>query len=74
MNFVKNVGFVDQIVRSLLILDVAAAYLMGFLSDLSAFVALTFALSLLGSCLTAHCPMYMILGFTTRQEYEDRRR
>ncbi len=74
MNFVKNVGFVDQIVRALLILDVVAAYFMGFLSSLGAFVSITFAFALLASCLTAHCPLYTALGLTTRQEYEDRRR
>ncbi len=72
MNFVKNVGFVDQVVRSMLVLDVVFAYLIGFSSSIGAFVAIVFALVLVGSCITAHCPVYMILGFSTRQEYEDR--
>lgn len=72
MNFVKNVGFVDQVVRAMLVLDVVFAYLVGFLSGIGAFVAVVFAVILVGSCLTAHCPVYMILGFSTRQEYEDR--
>lgn len=72
MNFVKNVGFVDQVVRAMLVLDVIFAYLVGFLSSLGAFIAVLFAIILVGSCLTAHCPVYMILGINTRQEYEDR--
>ncbi|MCY7359398.1 MAG: DUF2892 domain-containing protein [Rudanella sp.] len=73
MNFVKNVGFVDQVVRAMLVIDVVAAYLMGFLAGFGAFLAAIAAVTLVGSCLTAHCPLYMILGYTTRQEYGDRR-
>lgn len=73
MNLVKNIGFVDQIIRGMVILDILAAYFMGFLSGLSAFIAISFALALIGSCITAHCPLYSFLGFTTRQEYEDKR-
>jgi hypothetical protein len=74
MNFVKNVGFVDQVVRAMLVIDVVAAYLMGFLSGFGAFLAIIVGITLVGSCLTAHCPLYLILGYNTRQEYEDRRR
>ncbi len=74
MNFVKNVGFVDQVVRAMLVIDIVAAYLMGFLSGFATFLSVLVALTLIGSCLTAHCPVYLLLGYTTRQEYEDRRR
>ncbi|TAE32218.1 MAG: DUF2892 domain-containing protein [Cytophagales bacterium] len=74
MSFTRNVGFVDQIVRALIVIDVVAAYLMGFLSGFSAFALVSFALALIASCITAFCPAYAFMNFTTRQEYEDRRR
>ena len=67
MNFIKNVGFVDQIVRSLLTLDILVGYFIGILSGLGAFVAVALALVLVGSCLTGHCPLYTMLRFSTRQ-------
>jgi hypothetical protein len=73
MSYVKNVGFVDQIVRALIILDIVAAYLMGFVSGIGAFLSLTIALILGASCLVGYCPVYGFLRLSTRQEYENRR-
>lgn len=74
MSYIKNIGFVDQIVRGLLILDILAAYLMGFIGGISAFALLSFALILGVSCLTSYCPVYAFMNLTTRQEYENRGR
>lgn len=74
MSYTKNVGFVDQIVRALLILDILAAYLMGFIDGISAFALLSFAFVLGISCLMSYCPVYAFINLTTRQEYEGQRR
>ncbi|KAB7730329.1 DUF2892 domain-containing protein [Rudanella paleaurantiibacter] len=73
MSFVKNVGFVDQMVRALLIIDILVAYLMGFITGLSAFMLAALALVLTVTCLMGYCPVYRLLGLSTRHEEQNTR-
>jgi hypothetical protein len=73
MSFVKNVGFVDQMVRALLIIDILVAYMLGVITGLSAFVLFALALVLTATCLMGYCPVYRLLGLSTRREEQNTR-
>lgn len=68
MKLIKNVGFVDQILRALLILDFIIFYELELVSTVIAGFLLVISIILAISCITGHCPIYKALTISTRQE------
>jgi hypothetical protein len=65
MNLKKNIGFVDQLLRALLILDMVVPCLLGFTTGAVACLMISLALILSFSCVTGYCWFYDILNVTT---------
>jgi hypothetical protein len=68
MKLIKNVGFVDQILRALLILDFLIFCGLDLVSDMVAGFLLVISMLLAVSCITGYCPLYKSLNISTRQE------
>ncbi|MVM37568.1 DUF2892 domain-containing protein [Spirosoma sp. HMF3257] len=68
MLFKKNVSFVDQIVRSILIVDLLVPCLLGLLPGLIVYLFIGLSATLLISCITRYCWIYDLLKISTRQE------
>lgn len=68
MKFKKNVGFVDQILRALLILDLLIFCVLGLVPDIVASLFLVISAILAVSCVTGHCWFYKSFNISTRQE------
>ena len=62
----KNMGSLDQIIRLVAVLAIAAAYAMGTIDGTLAIVLGVVALVLLLTILTATCPAYRLFGLSTR--------
>jgi hypothetical protein len=67
MNFTKNVGLVDQLLRALLVLDLVIPCLLGLITGMLAYLMIGFAVMLSISCVTGYCWLYDTLAVTTRQ-------
>jgi hypothetical protein len=67
MNFTKNVGLVDQLLRALLVLDLVIPCLLGLITGMLAYLMIGFAVMLSISCVTDYCWLYDTLAVTTRQ-------
>jgi hypothetical protein len=67
MNFTKNVGLIDQLLRALLTIDLAVPCLLGLTTGIAAFLMVSFAIVLSISCVTGYCLFYDTLAVTTRQ-------
>ena len=65
MNFKRNVGFVDQLLRALLILDLIIPCVVGFATGIVAYLMVIVAALLMFSCATAYCWIYDTLEVTT---------
>lgn len=61
----KNVGFVDQFLRALLILDLIVPCLLGVVTGGFAFVLITLAAVPLMGCVTSYCWLYDVLNVST---------
>lgn len=61
----KNVGFVDQFVRALLILDLILPCLLDFVTGGLAVVLMSVAAMLLIGCVTSYCWLYDTLDVST---------
>lgn len=66
MNFTKNVGLIDQLLRALLTLDLVVPCLLGLTTGIVAFLMVSFAVLLSISCVTGYCLLYDSLAVTTR--------
>ena len=67
MNLKRNIGFVDQLFRALLILDLIMPCVVGFATGVVAYLMVVVAALLLFSCATAYCWVYDTLDVTTLQ-------
>lgn len=65
MNFKKNIGFVDQLLRALLILDLVVPCLLGLTTGVVACVMISLAVVLLVNCLMSYCWLYDTFNVTT---------
>ncbi|QJW89635.1 DUF2892 domain-containing protein [Spirosoma taeanense] len=64
----KNVGFVDQIIRALLVLDLIILSAIGLVPNVLMFLVISIVLVLTISCVTCHCWVYDLFGLSTRQK------
>ncbi|RIV18440.1 DUF2892 domain-containing protein [Fibrisoma montanum] len=67
MQLKKNVGFLDQLVRAILIVDLIVPCLLGFIPSFLAYVMITLAFALAIGCVTGYCWLYGAIQFSTRQ-------
>ncbi|CCH55403.1 hypothetical protein BN8_04659 [Fibrisoma limi BUZ 3] len=67
MQLKKNVGFLDQLVRAILIVDLIVPCLLGFVTGFLAYIVITLAFALAISCVTGYCWLYGVIHFSTRQ-------
>ena len=65
MNFKRNIGFVDQLLRALLVLDLIVPCLLGFTTGAVAFLMIGTAVVLAFSCVTSYCWVYDTFEVTT---------
>ncbi|GAB3545240.1 YgaP family membrane protein [Spirosoma fluminis] len=70
MNFAKNIGRVDLVIRALLILDFVIPCLLGLVSSPFSYLMLAMAAVLFVSCVTGYCWLYDTLKISTRQEVD----
>ena len=61
----KNVGLADKLVRVVLVLVIAALYLMGSIHGTAAIVLGILAAILLITSILSFCPLYVLLGIST---------
>lgn len=66
MNVEKNVGFVDHLLRALLILDLVVPCMLGLTTGAVVYLMISIALILSFSCVTGYCWVYHVLRITTR--------
>ncbi|MVM30505.1 DUF2892 domain-containing protein [Spirosoma sp. HMF4905] len=64
----KNVSFVDQIIRSILIVDLLVPCLLDLLPSIVAYFFIGLSLVLVVSCITRYCWVYDLLKISTRQQ------
>ncbi len=62
----KNMGNLDRLLRLALVVAVALAWLAGAIGGTLAMVLGVVALVLLATSLISFCPLYRILGISTR--------
>ena len=62
----KNMGTADRVIRLLVVLAIAAAYALGYLSGLWAIILGIVALAFLLTSLVGTCPGYLPFGISTR--------
>ena len=67
----KTVGSADAVVRIILAVVVAALYFMGKISGTVALVAGLVAAILVITSVTGYCPLYSILGISTRKQEQE---
>lgn len=63
---IKNMGSTDRALRLLLVIAIAAAYGLGYLSGTAAIVLGVVAAVLLLTSLVGTCPAYLPFGLSTR--------
>jgi len=64
----KTVGTADAVLRIILAIVVAGLYFMGKISGTVAIVAGLVAVILVITSVTGYCPLYSILGISTRKQ------
>ena len=64
----KNLGSVDRAIRLLGAFAIVILYFTDQFSGTAAIVLGIMAALLIGTSLTAHCPVYPIFGFSTRKK------
>lgn len=64
----KNMGTIDRVIRTVLALAVIALYFAGQISGAVAIVVGVLALVFLLTSLVSWCPVYTLLGLSTRKE------
>lgn len=67
MLFKKNVSFVDQLVRSILIVDLLVPCLLGLLPILVVYLFSILSFILAIGCITRYCPIYYLFKLSTRE-------
>jgi len=67
----KTVGTADAVARIILAVVVGALYFMGKISGTAALVAGIIAAILVITGITGYCPLYSILGTSTRKQEQD---
>ncbi|GAB4013685.1 DUF2892 domain-containing protein [Spirosoma sp. KCTC 42546] len=67
MLFKKNVSFVDQLVRAILIVDLLVPCLLGLLPTLVVYLFSTLSFILAIGCVTRYCFIYDLFKFSTRE-------
>lgn len=68
MKFKKNVGFIDAIIRTLLIIDLLILPLFDFVPAGVSYLLIALSGWLAISCVTGYCWIYNFLNITTRFE------
>ncbi|QMW06430.1 YgaP family membrane protein [Spirosoma foliorum] len=68
MLFKKNISFVDQIVRAILIVDLLAPCLLGLLSEIVSYLFISFSIVLFISCVTRYCWIYDLFNISTSKQ------
>ena len=66
----KNIGFIDQLVRGLIIVDLLIPCLLGIVSGPLFYLFITLSVTLVLTCLTGYCPLYTFLKIKTRREWD----
>lgn len=64
----KNVGIADRIVRLLIVVITAVAFLKGWLKGKKGLVVAMAGFSLISSVISGYCPLYEQLGIATAPE------
>ena len=64
----KNMGTVDKTIRIFVAAIVALLYFTGVISGTLAIVLMVFALIFVVTSLISFCPLYSLLGITTRKK------
>ena len=67
MQFKKNIGSVDQIIRSLLTANLLIPCLLGLVPYLVFYLLISLSIMLAINCLTSYCMVYDFLKISTRQ-------
>ena len=65
----KNLGMADRVVRILLVMLITLLYLTQMISGIVAIVLLAFAGVLLLTSIFSTCPIYSVLGLSSKKEY-----
>lgn len=68
MNFTKNVGNTDRIIRLILFVLIAILYFANVISGTVAIILGIVALILLVTALINFCPLYIVFKINTRKE------
>lgn len=66
----QNMGNADRIARSIIVVLIAALYLTGQITGTVALVLLAVAVILLVTSAFSFCPLYMVLGLSTKTKEE----
>ena len=67
----KNLGVIDRVLRLILALLVVILYLTGVISGTVAVVLSILAVALLVTSFFSFCPLYVLLGLSTRREVNE---
>ncbi len=67
----KTVGTLDAVVRAVLAAAVGVLYFTGYLSGITALISAILVIILLVTAITGFCPLYSLIGFSTRKKEED---
>lgn len=68
MRITKNMGTADRIIRSLLAITFLLLYINGVTTGTIGIVLVVVSLVFLGTSLISFCPLYTILGISTKKE------
>jgi hypothetical protein len=66
----KTVGTLDAVVRAVLAAAVIVLLFTGFLSGILAVIGVILAVILLVTGITGYCPLYSMIGLSTRKKEE----
>ncbi|WP_345244627.1 DUF2892 domain-containing protein [Nibrella saemangeumensis] len=67
----KNIGFIDQLVRGLIVVDLLIPCLLGIISGPIFYLFILLSIVLAISCLTGFCPLYGAFKFSSRREWDN---
>ncbi len=66
----KNLGTIDKLIRMLLAAIIAILYITETISGVLAFILLALAIVLLLTSFVSFCPLYALLGLSSRKKKE----
>lgn len=69
MNIIENMGSADRLIRTLLAVIFVAAFFNGITTGILGVASLFVACIFLGTAIFGHCPLYSLMGLSTKGKH-----